>query len=179
MTLEDAALNGRTEDLVLRRAVPADIPELVRLRQVIFEGHPAEHQTDWLEHCARFLGERLASDGGTLCAAVVGSRTPGGQLAASAIGWIDLHLPSPVSTLGTLGYIGSVTTDASYRGRGLASQVLAELMAWFAERDVPRVELQTTPDAFALYEKFGFAELRTPAMRWYRGDAGTQAGARS
>lgn len=170
---EDAG--GAGEQLVLRRAVVADVPELVRLRRIIFEGHPAEHRVEWMEHCDAFLRERLASDAPTLCATVIGDPRPGGRLAACAVGWIDQHLPSPVSELGALGYIGSVTTDADHRGRGLASRVMAALMEWFEEQGVPRVELQTTPDAFALYRKFGFAELSTPAMRWYQG--GGPAGA--
>ncbi len=166
---EVADTTGLEERLVPRLASAADVPELVRLRRIIFEGHPAEHRVEWVEHCAEYLRDRLDRDEPTLCAAVIGDPRPGGRLAACAVGWIDHHLPSPVSELGTLGYIGSVTTDSGYRGRGLATRALALLMKWFEQQGVPRVELQTTPDAFALYRRFGFEELSTPAMRWYRG----------
>lgn len=178
--MKESAVNAVPEEwLVPRRAVVADVPELVRLRRIIFEGHPAEHREEWLKPCAEFLRERLELAEPTLCATVVGDPAPGGRLAACAVGWIDNHLPSPVSEHGTLGYIGSVTTDAEFRGRGLASLVLTSLMGWFEERGVPRVELQTTPDAFALYRKFGFEELPTPAMRWYRGGRPGGSGARA
>lgn len=154
---------------VVRQATIVDIPELVRLRRVIFEGHPAEHHRAWESRCAEYLSVRLERPDSDLCAVVVGDAVPGGPLAACAIGWIDQHLPSPVSEDGSLGYVGSVTTDASQRGQGLARRVLEALMEWFSERGVPRVELQTTPDAFSLYRKLGFTELSTPAMRWYRG----------
>lgn len=155
------------DQLVHRPAGLADISELVRLRELIFKGHPHEDRTEWLEPCAQFLKERLESKDPTFHAAVVGEEEVGGRLVACAVGWIDQHLPSPVSKLGTLGYVGSVTTDTNYRGRGLGISVFESLMEWFKEQNVPRVELQTTPDAVALYRKFHFEELPTPVLRWY------------
>lgn len=155
------------EELFHRAAGLADISELVRLRRIIFNGHPAEDRTEWLEPCVQFLKERLENEDPNFHAAVIGEEQVGGRLVACAMGWIDQHLPSPVSASGALGYVGSVTTDADYRGLGLGVSVFASLMKWFKEKNVPRVELQTTPDAVALYRKFDFEELPTPVLRWY------------
>jgi GNAT superfamily N-acetyltransferase len=69
-----------------------------------------------------------------------------------------------VTDYATFAYVGDVFILDAYRGRGLSK--------WLMETIVSHPELQSlrrwvlaTKDAHALYEKYGFAELRFPE-RW-------------
>jgi putative acetyltransferase len=61
-------------------------------------------------------------------------------------------------------------TSPAYRGKGLATRVLAELEAWAVELGYPKCVLETgkrQPEAIALYEKRGY--LRIPNYGQYIG----------
>lgn len=42
------------------------------------------------------------------------------------------------------------------RRQGIAEQLMHDLLQWFADRGVTKVQLETTPAAGALYRKLGF-----------------------
>ncbi|WGX96006.1 GNAT family N-acetyltransferase [Nocardioides sp. L-11A] len=148
----------------LRLARPSDAAELTRHRRTIFEGHPQESEVAWLVSSQSYLADRLGREDSGLCAVVV-EEPDGTSLVASAIGWIDQHLPAPMGMDGRMGHIGSVVTDPEHRGRGLASALVRSVLAWFDLQGVARVELQTTPMATALYRSLGFEEVRSPVLR--------------
>ncbi len=58
----------------------------------------------------------------------------------------------------------SIAVAKQYRGKGLASQLMAAAMNYFAGRKVRRVRLEVRPDnlsAIRVYEKFGFVAAGT------------------
>jgi hypothetical protein len=50
--------------------------------------------------------------------------------------------------------------------RGYGRDVFGALLDWFAELDVPRIDLRATPDGRPLYESFGFQVLGNASMVW-------------
>jgi predicted N-acetyltransferase YhbS len=60
---------------------------------------------------------------------------------------------------GRLGVVGNMIVAESHRRRGLASQLLGEVLDFLERRGVERVELFATAQGRPLYERFGFAAL--------------------
>ncbi len=70
---------------------------------------------------------------------------------------------------GTLAGIYDMVTDAAFRGRGAATQIVAELLSWAWQHGATHAYLQVDAEnaaALAVYRKFGFA---TAYVYHYRG----------
>jgi GNAT superfamily N-acetyltransferase len=158
----------------VRAATIDDIPELVRLRTLLFErmerdlgpapapAPPSAAGDGWREACAAELRARFAD--GTMGVFVVDGGD--GRLAACGVGLIDRRLPGPYTPTGRWGHIAGMVTDPAHRRHGHARAIMTELMGWFADRGIARVELHAASDAAALYRSFGFAEHVVPALTW-------------
>jgi GNAT superfamily N-acetyltransferase len=139
---------------IARLASAHDVPEVVRLRRVLFDSLGA-CDGDWEQRCAEVL--RHALDDGSMIVAVVDA--PSGEgLAAAGNAEIQQRLPGPANPSGLLGYIGTMATDPRWRRRGMARVVLRRLLRELDGRGVDRVELHATPDGEALYRAAGFSE---------------------
>jgi ribosomal protein S18 acetylase RimI-like enzyme len=151
----------------VRRAVPADAAELVRLRGVMFAGLDGHEPAPgpWQAAAESTLRERLADPAGALAGFVVDRPDLPGALAACALGTIEQRLGGPRNPTGEVGHLFNVATDPGYRRRGYARACLAALLGWYRERGVRRVELQATEDGEPLYRGFGFVATRHPLMR--------------
>lgn len=148
----------------IRRATTADIPELIRLRQVMMDsvwGGP-HAGGPWRDTCAAILETALTD--GTMCGLVVDR--PEGGLAACGIGMVAQRLPGAGNPSGRYGYIQSMCTDERHRRQGLARLVFEGLMAWFAEQGVTRVDLHASRMGEPLYRSFGFTDPTEPELRW-------------
>jgi len=66
---------------------------------------------------------------------------------------------------GKTGTLLNVFTYPSYRGRGVATQVIREIIAEAKKLGVSAIELLATPAGKPLYQKFGFSEPKHTAMR--------------
>jgi ribosomal protein S18 acetylase RimI-like enzyme len=147
----------------VRRAGVADAEELTRLRSVMWAGMDgiAPEPGPWQPACvARF---REVLDGDEWAAFVVDR--PEGGLASCAVGAIERRLPSPQNLTGETGHIFNVATDVEFRRRGYSRACLTALLEWYADRRVPRVELNASPHGEPLYVQLGFARPALPAMR--------------
>jgi ribosomal protein S18 acetylase RimI-like enzyme len=147
---------------VVRVATEADIPELVRLRALLFTdlgwGTPPTGD-GWQEGCAAELTRQMAGE--TMRVLVVEGDS---GLAACGIGVIDQRLPGPHNPAGRVGHVFGVVTDAAHRGRGHARAVMEGLLAWFEAAGVRRVDLNASPDGMPLYRKLGFADHPDPTL---------------
>lgn len=152
----------------VRRAVEADVPELVRLRAafaeyltagVVFETTQAS--ATWRATCAEVLKEQLS--GSTMCVLVVDAED---GLAACGYGTIAQMVPGPHLPDGQLGFISSVFTEPAYRRRGYSRAIMNGLLNWFCERAVSRVDLHASTDAEPLYRALGFNDHPDPALSW-------------
>ncbi|MEU9773750.1 MULTISPECIES: GNAT family N-acetyltransferase [Streptomyces] len=152
----------------LRRAMPEDAEELVRLRTVMQESLSGPDpdtgpDTDWQPAAVATLRRRLAEADGDLAAYVV--ERPGGGLAACAVGTVEYRLGGPGNPQGTTGYVFSVATDADMRRRGFSRACMEGLLGWFRDRGVRRVDLRASEEAEPLYTSLGFVRTPDPAMR--------------
>lgn len=145
-----------------RLATVADVPELVRLRQVMIESVRGSSDDTWQAACVDVF-ERALADG--TMAAVVVDRPGGDGLAACGVGMLAQRLPSPGCVDGRYGYIQSMCTDERHRRQGLARLVFEGLMQWYATAKVTRVDLHASAMGEPLYRAFGFEDPVEPELR--------------
>ncbi|MFL6055356.1 MAG: GNAT family N-acetyltransferase [Actinoallomurus sp.] len=150
---------------LVRPATDADIPELLRLRALLFGGlsetgwgapPPGD---EWRRACADALRERLTDD--TVHTLVVDGDT---GLAACGIGAIDRRLPSPYNPRGLVGHVFGVVTDPAHRRHGHSRSIMEVLLGWFTDQGVRRVDLNASPDGEPLYRSLGFSEHPDPTL---------------
>jgi ribosomal protein S18 acetylase RimI-like enzyme len=148
----------------VREAVEADIPELVRLRAVLFADlagtwGAAPPGGQWRQACAAALTAALADE--SMRVIVSG---PGPGLACCGIGAIDRRLPSPFNPGGQIGHVFGIVTDPAHRGHGHARAVTQELLDWFDRHGITRVDLNASPDGQHLYRSLGFTGHPDPTL---------------
>lgn len=142
---------------VVRRATTSDIDDLLRLRVVMWTslGEPEPLPGEWSNQAVSDLQARLPETDGDL-AVFVADDEEFGQPVSAAFGVIHRTLPTPSRPDGRVGYVFDVVTQPEYRGQGLATAVMTELVAWFRSKGVARVELRATEQGARVYEKLGF-----------------------
>jgi GNAT superfamily N-acetyltransferase len=91
-------------------------------------------------------------------------------------------LPRPTLTgdgllLGREGLVLNVYTTPSWRGRGVARQLMDTIIAWAADAGVVRLVLAASPAGRPLYEKMGFVATREMAYSGPLAAAGPWTGA--
>ncbi|MFG2792726.1 GNAT family N-acetyltransferase [Streptomyces sp. NPDC048419] len=149
----------------VRRAVPEDAPEVLRLRQVMLDSLPgADPSTEWHTQSLPVLRERLADAHGDFAAFVVDHPERPGALAALVVGTVDYRIGRAGNPHGTDGYVFSVATDPDARRRGHARACMEALLHWFREHGVGRVRLTASKEAEPLYASLGFAPKPDPLL---------------
>ena len=154
----------RTDDVVVRRAVPSDAAALTALRAEMFVamGHdvgPAD--APWRTAAEAWFAERLSGD--PLVAVVVAEVA--GAVVACALGTSQPHVPGPRNPSGSRGHVSNICTLPEYRRQGLARACVDELLRWFrTATDVGAVHLSATADGIGLYESFGFSRPEHPYL---------------
>ncbi|MFD7441700.1 GNAT family N-acetyltransferase [Streptomyces sp. NPDC059909] len=153
--------------LRVRKAMEDDVPDLVRLRTLLFETlggdffNPSSTDGDWQDALAAVLKEQLTADGVRILV-VDGDKA----LASCGIGTIEQRLPGPHLLNGRIGHVIGVVTDPAHRRRGHSRAIMQGLLDWFRERDVARVDLYASPDGEPLYRALGFVDHPDPALYW-------------
>jgi ribosomal protein S18 acetylase RimI-like enzyme len=148
----------------VRLAGEDDVPELVRLRALLF-GDLAPHWgavppgDQWRDACAVALTTVLAD--GAMRVVVTDSDS---GLACCGIGAVDRRLPSPFNPDGRIGHLFGIVTDPAHRGRGHARAVTQALLDWFDQQGLRRVDLNASPDGQRLYRSLGFADHPDPTL---------------
>ncbi|MFI7466831.1 GNAT family N-acetyltransferase [Nonomuraea sp. NPDC049646] len=150
-----------------RTATEQDVPELVRLRALLFDDlggdffNPADADDDWRDALARVFKRKLAEPD---CQILVVDGDTG--LAACGIGTIEQWFPGPHSRNGRIGHVIGMVTDPSYRRRGHGRAIMLGLLDWFRDRDAVRVDLTASREAEPLYRRLGFADHPDPLLCW-------------
>ncbi|MEU6254150.1 GNAT family N-acetyltransferase [Streptomyces sp. NPDC047043] len=150
---------------LVRRAVPEDAPEVLRLRQVMIDDLPGgDKSVDWHEQSLPILRERLGEADADFAAFVVDHPERPGALAALVVGTVDYRIGKAGNPHGRAGYVFSVATDPDARRRGYARACMEELMEWFRERGAGQVMLTASAEAEPLYASLGFVHKPDPTM---------------
>ena len=145
----------------VRWATLDDVPELVRLRRVMFESMGMAVSAVDDDAVDTVLRNGLPC--GDFFAAVVDGD---GFLAACGVGMTALRLPGPGNPSGRYGYIQSMVTDERARRQGHARAVLLALLGRFAELGVTKVDLHASAMGDPLYRSVGFTPGRQPELRY-------------
>jgi GNAT superfamily N-acetyltransferase len=156
MVSEGAPHGGVT----IRQATVADIPDLVRLRRMMFEamGH---QDTDVLDATAAASAVHLTAAipaGGFYGWVAVAST---GEVVASGGVIIDRHLPTPGNPSGRIGYVLNMVTDPAYRRGGIARRILRTMLVWLEGQGIQQAVLHASDHGRPLYEALGFEPIAT------------------
>ncbi|HZJ55946.1 MAG TPA: GNAT family N-acetyltransferase [Myxococcaceae bacterium] len=154
-------MSAQVAEPIVREAGAVDLPELIRLRLALLSTFgPVDHPDALAEATAGYL-ERAMSDGSFL--AVVAEVD--GRLVASSGLCVLRRLPLADNPGGLEGYILNMYTEPTWRRRGLARDILRQLLALGKQRGLARVWLHATADGRALYEAEGFTGNPTALER--------------
>lgn len=157
---EAGAYPGRM--VTVRRAEHSDIPEIVRLKGLLMEdGWPWHIELDdaWRERCAAAAATLL--DSPNYACFVIDAEEgagPGTPLASIVSTSVEQHLPGPDGS-GRSAYLGDMSTDLVFRGRGYGKTLLDAALAWCREQDAGWVSLFSTESGHSLYRKAGFSPV--------------------
>ena len=143
--------------MLVRPARPDDAGEIARLAELMYRSlgvtHPDGIWEGWRSSAERAVSARLGAD-----LAVVVAEDPGapGRLVACGAGSISERLPNPSHADDRVGYIQWMSTEPTFRRRGLGRAVLRSLLEWFESQGVDNVELHASTDGASLYQAEGF-----------------------
>ncbi|WP_033306125.1 GNAT family N-acetyltransferase [Streptomyces iakyrus] len=150
---------------VVRRALPADAAEVLRLRQVMIDAvFASDPSVAWHGESLPALRARLGEPDGDFVAFVVDHPERPGALASLVAGTIDYRIGKPGDPHGMVGFVFSVATDPDARRRGYARACTTTLLDWFRERGARRVQLTASPEAEPLYVSLGFRPKPDPLL---------------
>ncbi|GAB3167489.1 GNAT family N-acetyltransferase [Streptomyces incanus] len=148
----------------VRRAVPGDAEEVLRLRQVMIDSMArSSPATDWHADALPVLRAKLAEPDGPFAAFVV-DRPERDGLSALVAGTIEYRIGGAHNPHGTDGYVFSVATAPDARRQGCARACMEALLEWFREHGVRRVRLTASAQAEPLYASLGFARRPDPLL---------------
>ncbi|GAA2393855.1 GNAT family N-acetyltransferase [Streptomyces coeruleofuscus] len=149
---------------VVRRALPEDAEEVLRLRQIMIDSLFGDPATAWHGESLPTLKAKLGASGGDFTAFVVDHPERPGTLASLVAGTIDYRIGKSGDPQGMVGFVFSVATDPSARRRGYARACMTTLLEWFRERGARRVQLTASPEAQPLYVSLGFRPKPDPLL---------------
>ena len=148
--------NCSVDQSLIRRALATDIPELLRLRGVMFRDMGFDiANTDWIDFTSRIL-ERQVSNATLIGAVLDRVLEPG--LCASGLLQIQEGLGSPHFPKGLVGHISSVVVDPGWRKQGIGENVIRFLIDEARTLGLERVELHAAPDGEGVYRRIGFRD---------------------
>ncbi|MFF5517828.1 GNAT family N-acetyltransferase [Streptomyces coeruleorubidus] len=149
---------------VVRRALPEDAEEVLRLRQIMIDSLFGDPATAWHGESLPTLKAKLGASDGDFTAFVVDHPERPGSLASLVAGTIDYRIGKSGDPQGMVGFVFSVATDPSARRRGYARACMTTLLEWFRERGARRVQLTASPEAQPLYVSLGFRPKPDPLL---------------
>ena len=83
-----------------------------------------------------------------------------GKIIATAYLLIIEKLPNPYVKNGLCGELLSVYTNPEYRNKGIAHQLLINLIGYAKEHKLSKIDLKATSNGYNLYKKVGFVDLK-------------------
>ena len=145
----------------LRTATAEDGPQLLRLWALLFDEDGSMRGEPWKDH-AREWFTRSVDDARN-------ARFPAidvdGELVATAIGTLEIGVPSPQCTRGRTVRLANVITLPGHRGQGHGTMLVLDVVAWARSIAADRVDLSATPAGQRVYEKLGFMATSAPRMK--------------
>ena len=140
--------------ITVRQSTEADVPDLVRLRRIMFEdmGYNDPAQLDRADAAAAAYFAIPAGEFYGWLALI-----SGGEAVGSGGVVFDQRPPGPDNLSGRIGHIMNLVTVPCYRRQGIARRLMQAILAWLAGQGVHCVTLHATRAGRPLYEELGFA----------------------
>jgi GNAT superfamily N-acetyltransferase len=146
----------------LRAARAEDGSQLLRLWALLFDEGGTTAEAPWKGHAHEWF-TRQVDDPRT-------ARFPAvevdGELVATAIGTLEIGVPSPQCVRGRTVRLANVVTLPEHRGQGHATKLVLDVVAWARSIAADRVDLSATPAGQRIYEKLGFTLTSAPRMKF-------------
>ena len=144
------------ENIIYDIADTIDIPELIRLR-IAYMIDDFGSITEYEEKCMKeqlpeYFGRRLGKE---LIAFVARAER---RLVAAAYLLVIEKPANPFLPNGLEGEVLSVYTEEAYRGQGICTQLMKNLVTYAKTNDLCRIELKATEDGAPIYQKIGFQD---------------------
>ena len=149
-------INSKKHTIVFDTANKDDIPELIRLRLAyIIDDYgsisESEHQA-MEEQLPDYFERRLGKE---LIAFVARAE---GRLVAAAYLLIIEKPANPFLPNGLDGEVLSVYTESEYRGKGICTQLMKNMIEFAKEKKLCRIDLMATDEGYPIYKKVGFED---------------------
>ncbi|MBR5723081.1 MAG: GNAT family N-acetyltransferase, partial [Oscillospiraceae bacterium] len=105
---------------------------------------------------------------GSGCIAVV-AEAEDGQLVSNALLTVIEKPANPFFPCGRSGYVLGVFTEPAYRGQGLATQIMTQILAEAKRLALDTVTLSASDMGKGIYEKLGFTVMHSKftEMEWF------------
>ncbi|MBO2517416.1 MAG: hypothetical protein CW338_09160 [Clostridiales bacterium] len=157
--------------IVFGRASKADSGELTRLRIAYIEdGHSplgSREKEDLEKRLPDYFERKLGNE------LMAFTAKDGDRMIAAAL-LLIIEMPANASLPnGLYGKVLSVYTEPAYRGKGICTRLMKDLLACGKERGLGRIDLSAAPAGYPVYKKLGFNELDggyTEMRFTYRGE---------
>lgn len=146
---------------LLRQAVLSDGPQLLALWRVLFDDPDSPPSTGWETQAQEWFA-RCADDPASTRLPVI---EHAGEVVAAASGTLEIGIPNPYSPTGRLVRLANVITLPNHRGRGCATALIGDVIAWAVTIEADRVDLSATSAGERLYEQLGFVRTSAPRMK--------------
>ncbi|MBP0966987.1 MAG: GNAT family N-acetyltransferase [Oscillospiraceae bacterium] len=152
----------------IRLAVPADIPQLCKLRLAYFDEEfgtlPADKTAAIKAHLPAYFTAHLGRD----CIAAA-AEAEDGTLVSNALLTVIEKPANPFFPCGRSGYVLGVFTEPEYRGQGLATQIMTLILQEAKRLQLDTVTLSASDMGKPIYEKLGFTvkHSKFTEMEWF------------
>jgi GNAT superfamily N-acetyltransferase len=141
-------------DVLIRQAMPDDVPELLRHRQGMYEDmgyNDAEALSAMISTCEPYLAAALAN--GTLHAWLACARE---KVVAGGLVLVTPWPSHPYDGQCRRATILNMYTDPSFRRQGIARRLMQSMIDWCRKEGFVHVTLHASDKGRPLYESLGF-----------------------
>ena len=155
-TQSDNSLDGTRENIVYDIANLNDIKELVRLRILYMIDDFGTITDEEREGMEKQLPDYFERELGKKLIAFVARAE--GRLVAAAYLLIIEKPANPFFPNGLDSEVLSVYTEAEYRGKGICTRLMKNMIDYATEHKISRIDLMATEDGYPIYKKLGFED---------------------
>ena len=152
----DNSINGGREDVVYDIANLNDIQELVRLRILYMIDDFGTITDEEREGMEKQLPDYFERELGKKLIAFVARAER--RLVAAAYLLIIEKPANPFFLNGLDSEVLSVYTEPEYRGKGICTRLMTNMIDYAAEHKISRIDLMATEDGYPIYKKLGFED---------------------
>ena len=146
---------------ILRQATTADWSSAKDLWAVSFQSDGQPGVDRWSASVAQWFARAVDEPD----AATIPVIEVAGRIVAIAVGTLAIGVPNPWCLRGRAVHLENLCTRPQERGRGYATMLVLEVVAWARRIDADRVDLSTTPQGRRIYDRAGFVQTSAPRMK--------------